>query len=327
MKALVTGSSGHLGEALIRTLQYQETEAVGLDIKASSFTSVTGSITDRKLVDLCMDGVDIVYHTATLHKPHVATHSMQDFIDTNINGTLTLLQSAIAARVKSFIFTSTTSVFGAAMRPSEHDATVWVTEKTQPIPRNIYGVTKHTAEDLCYLLHRNSSLPCIILRTSRFFFEEDDNHLQRQQYSNDNIKVNEFLFRRVDIEDVVSAHLAAARKAADIGFGRYIISATSPFEFKDTLMLRTDARSVVGNYVPEFSAVYSSLGWSMFNTIDRVYVNTAARYDLDWEPQYDFQFVIDCLARGNDFRSPLALEIGAKGYHDQVFKDGPYPVA
>ena len=47
---------------------------------------------------------------------------------------------------------------------------------------------------------------CIVLRTSRFFPEEDDDSLKRDGYDDSNVKANEFLFRRVELEDVVSAH-------------------------------------------------------------------------------------------------------------------------
>jgi nucleoside-diphosphate-sugar epimerase len=95
--------------------------------------------------------------------------------------------------------------------------------------RGIYGVTKAAAEDLCHLFHRNQGLACIVLRTSRFFPEEDDDKAVRQTYADDNVKLNEYLFRRVDLEDVVNAHLLAAKHAPAIGFRRYIISATTPF--------------------------------------------------------------------------------------------------
>ena len=112
MRILVTGSSGHLGEALVRTLGETSHEVVGLDLMASPFTTIVGSITDRDFVRRCVQGVDAVIHTATLHKPHVATHARQDFVDTNITGTLNLLEEAVAAGVAAFIFTSTTSAFG-----------------------------------------------------------------------------------------------------------------------------------------------------------------------------------------------------------------------
>ncbi|MEI9986654.1 MAG: NAD-dependent epimerase/dehydratase family protein [Aliidongia sp.] len=62
-----------------------------------------------------MAGVTGVIHAATLHKPHVATHRQQDFVETNIAGTLALLEAAVAGSVQSFVFTSTTSAFGAAL--------------------------------------------------------------------------------------------------------------------------------------------------------------------------------------------------------------------
>ena len=220
MKILVTGSSGHLGEALVRTLLDAGHEVVGLDIKKSAFTSVVGSVHDSESVRVCMQGVQIVYHTATLHKPHVATHSMQDFIDTNVSGTLTLLQAAEANGVRAFIFTSTTSTFGDALRPPPGTPAAWVTENVKPIPKNIYGVTKTAAEELCRFFHRKHGLNCIILRTSRFFPEEDDDKLKRDNYDEKNAKANEFLFRRVELEDVVSAHIAAAERAPKLGFGR-----------------------------------------------------------------------------------------------------------
>src|SRR5262245_44087261 len=91
VKILVTGSSGHLGEALVRTLQSTSHEIAGVDLIESPFTSHVGSIADRAFVRRCMHGVGAVLHTATLHKPHVGTHSRQDFVDTNVTGTLHLL--------------------------------------------------------------------------------------------------------------------------------------------------------------------------------------------------------------------------------------------
>src|SRR5438128_6882382 len=192
MTILVTGSAGHLGEALMRTLLEGGYQSIGVDIKRSAFTHEVGSITDRSFVKRCMRGVHAVLHTATLHKPHVATHSRQDFVDTNITGTLNLLEEAMAAGVESFVFTSTTSVFGDALVPPLGTPAAWVTEEVASVPKNIYGVTKAAAEDLCQLFHRNQRLACIVLRTSRFFPEEDDNQGVREAYSDDNVKVNEY---------------------------------------------------------------------------------------------------------------------------------------
>ena len=326
MKLLVTGSSGHLGEALVRALRDLQYEVAGLDILESPFTTHVGSISDRSWVHRCMRGVQAVFHAATLHKPHVATHSRQDFIDTNVTGTLNLLEEAVSGNVESFVYTSTTSVFGHALVPPREAPAAWITEEVMPVPRNIYGVTKAAAEDLCELFHRNQGLACIVLRTSRFFPEEDDNRKVRKEYSDENAKANEYLYRRVDIEDVVSAHLLAAERAQAIGFRKYIVSATTPFRPGDLANLRLDAPGVVRQRVPDYESEYDRRQWRMLPSIDRVYVNERARNELGWLPKYDFASVLDRLKAGEDIRSPLARLVGSKGYHAQVFSDGPYPV-
>ncbi len=326
MRILVTGSSGHLGEALVRTLRNSQHDVVGLDIAPSPFTQAVGSVADRSFVRQCMQGVDAVLHTATLHKPHVATHTKQDFVDTNISGTLNLLEEAVAANVKSFVFTSTTSVYGDAMAPPAGAPAVWITEDVVPVAKNIYGVTKIAAENMCQLFHRNHSLPCLILRTSRFFPEADDHADTREAYADENIKANEYLYRRVALDDVVSAHLLAMERAAEIGFDRYIVSATTPFTRDDLAGLRINAPTIVKRYAPGFEEQYAKRGWKMFTDIDRVYVNERARLELGWQPRFDFAHILDRLSAGDPLASPLARAIGSKGYHDEEFTGGPYPV-
>src|SRR5262249_21765162 len=182
MRILVTGSSGHLGEALMRTLRASDHDALGIDVLPSPFTDRVGTIALRSFVRECMRGVDAVLHAATLHKPHVATRSRQEFVDTNVTGTLNLLEEAKAANVRAFVFTSTTSTFGRALVPPAGAPAAWITEDVVPVPKNIYGVTKAAAENLCELFHITRGLPCLILRTSRFFPEPDDSKQVRESY-------------------------------------------------------------------------------------------------------------------------------------------------
>ena len=325
MKILVTGSSGHLGEAICRVLNKRDIDHIGIDIKAGEYTNKIGSITDSQFVMEVMDGIDFVIHSATLHKPHVATHSKQDFIDVNINGTLILLEAARTYKINGFIYTSTTSTFGDALKPKQNGQAIWVTEQTTAIPKNIYGVTKTAAEDLCQLYYRNHQLPCIVLKTSRFFLEEDDNKEMREMYHDLNTKANEFLYRRVDIEDVVDAHMLAIEKVRDIGFQKYIISATTPFTKEQLMDLQLDAAKLVTELYPEIQEIYARQNWKLFPQIGRVYVNEKARIELNWKPKYDFKYILECIKNEEDFSSALALQVGIKGYHDQVFTDGPYP--
>ena len=315
MNVLVTGSSGHLGEGLMRTLAATAHRATGLDVLPSALTAVRGSILDRELVRAALRGVDAVIHTATLHKPHVATHPQQAFVDVNVTGTLVLLEAAVAAGVRAFVFTSTTSAFGAALTPPPGAAAAWITEDVQPIARNIYGTTKVAAEHLCELFARRDGLPCLVLRTSRFFPEADDDPDVRDAHADGNVKANEYLYRRVDLQDAVDAHLLAVEKAPTVPFGRYIVSATTPFRREDVGALRASAPEVVARRAPGYEREYARRGWRMFPGIDRVYDNARARRDLGWEPRWDFRRVLQCLEADTDPRSELARSVGSKGYH------------
>jgi len=324
MRVLVTGSSGHLGEALMRTLRDGPHQARGLDILPSPFTDFVGDIADPAVVAQAMEGVEAVLHTATLHKPHVHSHARQDFIDTNVTGTLQLLEAAVRARVRAFVYTSTTSAFGRALSPVPGQPAAWITEDVRPVPKNIYGVTKVAAEDLCELFHRLHALPCLVLRTSRFFPEGDDLDDVRAGYADANAKLNEFLYRRVAIEDVADAHLQALARAPALGFDRFIVSATTPFAATELAALRGDAAAVLARHVPHYAAAYAERGWRMFPGIDRVYVNAHARERLGWHPRDDFSAVLARLQATGDWRGALAREIGAKGYHAAGVDGGPY---
>jgi nucleoside-diphosphate-sugar epimerase len=326
MRVLVTGSAGHLGEAVMRVLDATDgITPVGLDLLASPHTTAVGDVCDRAFVTRWMHGVDAVVHTATLHKPHVASNPRQDFVDTNVTGTLTLLEAAVAAGAGTFVFTSSTTTFGRALTPPPGAPAAWITEAVRPVPKNVYGVTKVAAEDLCELVHRDHGLACVVLRTSRFFPEPDDRDDVRAAYDDLNLKVNELLHRRVDLEDAALAHLHALRRAGSIGFGRFIVTATTPFTPDDLARLGTDAPAVLRERVPEHEAIYAERGWRMLDRLDRVYVNDRARAALGWEPRWDFRRAIARLAAGEDPRSHLARAVGAKGYHPESF--GVYTTA
>lgn len=317
MRVVVTGSSGHLGTGLVQTLRGRHHDVAGVDLLESPFTTHVGSITDRRLLADCMRGADAVIHSATLHKPHVATHSKQAFVDTNVAGTLAVLEAARECGVSRVVYSSTTSVYGAALRPPEDRPAAWIDEEVEPVPRNIYGVTKRAAEDLCELFYRAHGLPCVVLRISRFFPEVDDDPEVASRYDDLNLKVNELLYRRLDLADAVDAHILAAERAPSIGFARYVVSATSPFEARHAARLRADAPAVLRELVPEYEPVYRERGWEMFPGIDRVYVNERARRELGWKPRFDFRHALVALERDDDVFSALTRGVGSKGYHRQ----------
>jgi len=166
---------------------------------------------------------------------------------------------------------------------------------TPLLPRNIYGVTKHAAEHLCRLFHQIHGLPVLILRTARFFPEEDDMAHEISQ-SGPNTKANELLFRRLSVEDAAESHVVAISKAPSLGFDNFIISARTPFQRGDCRQLIADAPAVVERYFPHYRELYERVGWTMFQHIDRVYDSGKASRVLGFECRYGFKEMLDELA-------------------------------
>jgi UDP-glucose 4-epimerase len=324
MRLLVTGSSGHLGEALVRTLRGRGEDVTGLDIRPSEWTDVVGSVSDVDVVREVMTGIDVVMHAATLHKPQLAFVSRQAFVDTNISGTLTLLDAAADADVRAFVMSSSTTVFGDALLPAPTAPAAWIDESVVPVPKNVYGVTKAAAEDLCQLAFRNQGLSCVVLRVARFFPEPDDMPDAHEGRSDDNVKADEYASRRIALEHVVDAHLLAADRAPQLGFRRYVVSATTPFEPEDLPQLRTDAATAFTRRAPEAAAVWADRGWRFPSRVDRVYVNSRARRELNWQPRFDLHAIARLVASDGTVRTPLAQQVGSKEYVASSYHRGTF---
>ena len=141
-------------------------------------------------------------------------------MDTNITGTLNLLEEAVAAGVGRFVFTSSTTrsaVRYAAGRARPRRGSPRTSCRCR---RTCTASTKVAAEDLCELVHRDHGLPCVICARRASSPSPTTATTVRAAYDDLNLKVNELLYRRVDLEDVVSAHRLALDRAPEIGFAR-----------------------------------------------------------------------------------------------------------
>jgi nucleoside-diphosphate-sugar epimerase len=299
MRVLLTGSSGWLGRFLAPRLRQAGHAVIGLDVVPGAETQVIGSVADAALIErvFAEHGVEAVIHAGALHKPDIARFPAQAFIDVNVTGTLNLLEAAAGAGHDRFVFTSTTSLMiSQAIRQEASDAAVWLDEDTGPLaPRNIYGVTKLAAEGLCRLHHLEHGLNCIVLRTSRFFPEDDDT---LTDLPGPNLKANEFLNRRLTVEDVAEAHILALERAPEIGFGAFIVSAPPPFSRDDAQALKTDAAAVIERYFPGAAALYAEHGWRLPASIGRVYDPGRAERVLGFRCQTGFAQVLEALRAG-----------------------------
>ena len=241
--------------------------------------------------------IEAVIHAGALHKPDIARHPPESFVDVNVTGTLNLLRAAVAAGHERFVMTSTTSLMiTREIREGTGSAAVWLDEHAGPLaPRNIYGVTKLAAEGLCRMHHLEHGIGCIVLRTGRFFPEDDDTI---RELSGPNLKANEFLHRRLTVEDAAEAHLVALDRAAALGFGLFVLSAPPPFDRSEAAALAADAAAVVTKHYPEAPELYARTGWRLPRRIDRVYDPTQAERVLGFRCRTDFAAILRALADG-----------------------------
>jgi UDP-glucose 4-epimerase len=302
MRLLLTGSSGWLGRFLAPLLRASGHEVAGLDVAPGADTEIIGSVADRVLVErvFAERGIEAVIHSGALHKPDIERHPPEEFRAVNVEGTRNLLDAAIAAGNDRFLFTSTTSLMISeavrAGRKGGAERAFWIDEDFgPPAPRNVYGATKLEAELLCREAHARHGLPILILRTARFFPEEDDTH---REPSGENLKANEFLHRRLAVEDAARAHLAALDRAPALGFETFILSAPPPFAQSDCAALIDDAPAVIARYFPEAPALYAAAGWRLPDRIDRVYVPAKAERLLGFKCRTDFAAILAALVSG-----------------------------
>lgn len=270
-----------------------------MDMAPGDDTDVIADVADRRLVESLFRDHDFegVIHAAALHKPDIARYPRRAFIDTNVTGTLNLLEEAVKQGVSRFVFTSTTSLMiTQAIRDETAKTAVWLDETSAPLkPRNIYGVTKRSAEELCRLFHADFRLPIIVLRTARFFPEDDDTH---RSLSAENLKTNEFLNRRLTVEDCARSHIVALEHAHVTGFGLYVVSAPTPFSIEDAAELKRDAPAAIARYFPEAAALYATRGWQLPKSIGRVYDASKIERELGFRCETDFASVLATLRRG-----------------------------
>ena len=276
----MTGSAGHLGEALVRVLRETGHSVVGLDLLDSAYTDVAASVTDRRRGA----GGDGRRRRGAAHRD-AAQAARGVPLPAGVRGHQRDRHPGPAGgggrrRCRG-------------VRPHQHDQRLrpgappgrtarrrrWITEDVVPRPRNIYGATKVAAEDLCELIAGDHGLPCVVLRTSRFFPEQDDDEQARTRYADANLKVNELLYRRD--RPVRRRRRAPGRTGAGAGDRLRPVRR----ECDHAVRARRPGRAAPRRSGRRRAAVPATIPRSirarvaMLPGIDRVYVNDRARAD------------------------------------------------
>ncbi|MGE5106591.1 MAG: NAD-dependent epimerase/dehydratase family protein, partial [Sphingobacteriales bacterium] len=180
-KILITGSSGQLGRELVKLLRVSNYDVMGIDIVTSPTTDKLIDIRDAVKINKITTGFDAIIHTAAIHGKHYElNYPREEFIKTNIDGTFNLLNASVLNGIKKFLYTSTTSIYGKSMVNDKQ--AVWVDETLIPSPRDIYDITKLTAELLCQDYFEKERIETTVLRVSRFLPEDENTQAIHRLY-------------------------------------------------------------------------------------------------------------------------------------------------
>jgi nucleoside-diphosphate-sugar epimerase len=207
----------------------------------------------------------------------VCCRSEEEFRRVNVEGTKILLDAAVRAGIRRFVFTSTTSVYGCTSRPKE--GAIWVTEGLEPHPEDIYDFTKLEAERLCREAS-HADMSVAVLRMSRCFPEPA------------RLVVFYRLYRGVDRRDVAEGHWLAATVPLK-GFEIFNMSVESVFRPEDTDLLWTDPWKVIDRQAPGVREIFLRKRWEMPQRIDRVYAIEKAKTVLGYRPRYGIKAALE----------------------------------
>lgn len=175
-KILVTGADGFIGSHLVEHLQKQGHFVRAL-AQYNSFNNwgwledvedkknlevVSGDVRDPWLCEKIVDGMDEVYHLAALIAIPYSYMAPQSYVETNINGTLNMCQAALKYKVKKFLQTSTSEVYGTAQY-------VPIDEKHPLQPQSPYSASKISSDAMAMSFYNSFELPVVTARPFNTF--------------------------------------------------------------------------------------------------------------------------------------------------------------
>jgi dTDP-glucose 4,6-dehydratase len=298
MKILVTGADGFIGSHLVEELVNR-----GYKVKAfvlyNSFNSwgwldtlskeikdsieiFSGDIRDAYGVKNAMQGCDIVLHLAALIAIPYSYHSPETYVDTNIKGTLNILQAARELNIKHVVHTSTSEVYGTARF-------VPITEEHPLQGQSPYSASKIGADQLAYSFYASFKTPVTIIRPFNTYGPRQSSRAVIPtiitQIANGTTKIKlgsisptrDFNF----VKDTVDGFISAAISSKGLG---EVINLGSNFEISvgDTVNLISE---IMGKNI---EIITDDIRIRPENSeVERLWAdNTKAKTLLDWSPKY-----------------------------------------
>ncbi len=300
-KVLITGADGFIGSHLVEYLLekgykirafvfYNSFNSYGwLDTlpkeKLKEIEIFSGDIRDPNGVRVAMEGIDIVYHLAALIAIPYSYHSPDSYVDTNIKGTLNVLQAAKLLNTKKILITSTSEVYGTAQY-------VPIDEKHPFQGQSPYSATKIGADRMAEAFHKSFNMPISIVRPFNTFGMRQSARAviptiitqllngETQIKLGDTIPTRDLLF----VKDTVAGFEAIARSEKTIG-EEINIATQSEISVGDLAqniinIINPDAKIVQDNerIRPEKSEVFRLFG-----------SNQKIKQLTDWSQQYSLE--------------------------------------
>jgi len=236
MKCIVTGGSGFIGSNLVDRLINEGHQVVVIDNESSESndtfyqndkaTYYKCDIADYDSVRPLFDGVNWVFHLAAESRIGPCIENPLLAVRTNVQGTSVMLQCAREVKVKRFVFSSTSSIYGLNEAPNKE------TDPTDCL--NPYSATKLCAEQMCKVYYKLYRLPVIILRYFNVFGDREPTRGQFAPVTSRFMKqkadgvpltvVGSGNQRRdfVHVSDVVEMNMNAAKTEPTVSFGQVI---------------------------------------------------------------------------------------------------------
>ena len=223
MKYLVTGGHGFIGRHLVAKLLGEGHEVVVVDLEGDFppkfeyefvYANIAGGNYNHKIME-AMDGVDTVFHLAAKARVQPSIEHPVEFNQTNVEGTLALLEMCRHQNVRRFVFSSSSSIYG--------DTETFPTPETAPKkPLSPYGLQKLIGEQYCELYSTIHGLETVSLRYFNVYGDRMNNEgyklvfpiFKEQILNNKPLTINNNGEQRRDfihVNDVVRANILVAK--------------------------------------------------------------------------------------------------------------------